>query len=128
MLFALVSSLFFNGVMNHQSISFCRQQTSLILRSFCLQVLEMLRRRGGCSEDSFDAMGLLQTLCLVKLDSVDGNKGKTDVGKLEEVKTSAAGGAAANDGVGSTKSAAGNDTKTETEMKGESFITLFNAV
>lgn len=35
-------------------------------------MLELLRRRGQGSEENFDAMGLLQTLCLVKMDSVDG--------------------------------------------------------
>ncbi|XP_008304030.1 pannexin-1-like [Stegastes partitus] len=46
-----------------------------------MKVLELLRRRGGCSEETFDSMGLLQTLCLVKLDGVDGKKsaaGKPD--------------------------------------------------
>ncbi|CAF94969.1 unnamed protein product, partial [Tetraodon nigroviridis] len=43
------------------------------LKSFkYIKVLELLRRRGQCSEENFDAMGLLQTLCLVKMDSVDG--------------------------------------------------------
>lgn len=39
-----------------------------------IKVLEMLRKRGQCSEEDFDSMGLLQTLCLVKTDNVDGHK------------------------------------------------------
>ncbi|KAM9732832.1 LOW QUALITY PROTEIN: pannexin-1-like [Menidia menidia] len=40
-----------------------------------MKVLEMLRRRGAASAESFDALGLLQTLCLVKMDGVDGARG-----------------------------------------------------
>ena len=79
----------------------------------------MLRRQDERSEESFDAMGLLQTLCLVKLDTVDGNKGKTEVRKVDEVKTNAAdaaaGGGTAKNSLGCTNSATGKDT----EMKGE---------
>lgn len=39
-----------------------------------IKVLEMLRRRGQRSGEDFDSMGLLQTLCLVKMDNVDGLK------------------------------------------------------
>ncbi|CAL8333629.1 unnamed protein product [Boreogadus saida] len=39
-----------------------------------IKVLELLKRRGECSGEDFDSMGLLQTLCLVKMDAVDGNK------------------------------------------------------
>ncbi|XP_069389929.1 pannexin-1-like [Paralichthys olivaceus] len=54
-----------------------------------IKVLELLRRRGECSGENFDAMGLLQTLYLVKMDGVDGNK-STAPGKQDEVKTNAA--------------------------------------
>ncbi|KAG7255678.1 hypothetical protein CRUP_009326 [Coryphaenoides rupestris] len=40
-----------------------------------IKVLELLKRRGECAGENFDSMGLLQTLCLVKTDSVDGRKG-----------------------------------------------------
>ena len=86
----------------------------------------MLRRRR--SEENFDAMGLLQTLCLVKMDVVDGNKAAGAAGKQDQVKTNAdepAGGPAVTD-AGATKnscnrtnSAAENKCKNETEMKGE---------
>lgn len=39
-----------------------------------IKVLEMLRRQGQCTGEDFDAMGLLQTLCLVKMDMLDGTK------------------------------------------------------
>ncbi|XP_033832881.1 pannexin-1-like [Periophthalmus magnuspinnatus] len=39
-----------------------------------IKVLELLRRRGQCAGEDFDSMGLLQTLCLVKTDAVDGLK------------------------------------------------------
>lgn len=41
-----------------------------------IKVLEMLRRQGECTGEDFDAMGLLQTLCLVKMDMLDGTKAK----------------------------------------------------
>ncbi|TNN01517.1 hypothetical protein fugu_010899 [Takifugu bimaculatus] len=45
------------------------------LKSFkYIKVLELLRRRDQYSRENFDAMRLLQTLCLVKMDTVDGNK------------------------------------------------------
>lgn len=39
-----------------------------------IKVLEMLRKRGHYSGEDFDSVGLLQTLCLVKMDNVDGRK------------------------------------------------------
>lgn len=39
-----------------------------------IKVLEMLRKRGQHSGEDFDSMVLLQTLCLVKTDNVDGQK------------------------------------------------------
>ncbi|XP_049432500.1 pannexin-1-like [Epinephelus fuscoguttatus] len=91
-----------------------------------IKVLELLRRRGDCSGENFDAMGLLQTLCLVKMDSVDANKSSGAAGKQDQVKTkatdSAASSTAANVGAAKNscnrpKSAADNDSKIETEMK-----------
>lgn len=86
------------------------------------QVLEMLRRRGGASsEENIDAMGLLQTLCLVKMDTVDGRKAFSTAGK-QPVKAGAAAdchaGAASND-CRSLERPVGNDHRLETEMKGE---------
>ncbi|XP_077397290.1 pannexin-1-like isoform X2 [Festucalex cinctus] len=39
-----------------------------------IKVLELLKKGGECSGEDFDALGLLQTLCLVKMDTVDGKK------------------------------------------------------
>ncbi|CAB1348850.1 unnamed protein product [Coregonus sp. 'balchen'] len=39
-----------------------------------ISVLELLRRRGVCEGEDFDAMGLLQMLCLVKTDATDGKR------------------------------------------------------
>lgn len=85
------------------------------------QVLEMLRRRGASSEENIDAMGLLQTLCLVKMDTVDGRKAFSTAGK-QPVKGGAAAdcpaGAASND-CRSLEPPVGNDHRLDTEMKGE---------
>ena len=99
------------------------------------QVLELLRRRGECSGENFDALGLLQTLCLVKMDSVDGVKpGGAAAGKRDQVKTNpadspgspgaGAAAAAANAGAAtnsrnSLSSTTDNCSRMETEMKGE---------
>lgn len=70
-------------------------------------------------------MGLLQTLCLVKMDSVDGNK---TTRKQEQEKTSATDSASsptptntevAKNCCDSPNSAQDNNCKMETEMKGE---------
>ncbi|XP_076002572.1 pannexin-1-like [Genypterus blacodes] len=37
-----------------------------------IKVLELLKKQCDCSGEAFDAMDLLQTLCLVKMDNVDG--------------------------------------------------------
>ncbi|XP_077578114.1 pannexin-1-like [Stigmatopora nigra] len=39
-----------------------------------IKVLELLKKGGESSGEEFDAMGLLQTLCLVKMDTVDARK------------------------------------------------------
>ncbi|XP_077422077.1 pannexin-1-like isoform X2 [Vanacampus margaritifer] len=39
-----------------------------------IKVLELLKKGEECSGEDFDAMGLLQTLCLVKMDTVDAKK------------------------------------------------------
>uniref|UniRef100_A0A3Q3LIC9 Pannexin n=1 Tax=Labrus bergylta TaxID=56723 RepID=A0A3Q3LIC9_9LABR len=53
-----------------------------------IKVLELLKRRGSCTSENFDAMGLLQTLCLVKMDAVDGTKA---TGRPDQVKTNTPG-------------------------------------
>ncbi|CAJ1064862.1 pannexin-1-like [Xyrichtys novacula] len=52
-----------------------------------IKVLEMLKRRGSCTSENFDAMGLLQTLCLVKMDTVDGKRPPSSAGKQDQVQT-----------------------------------------
>lgn len=89
-------------------------------------MLELLRRRGGSTEENFDAMGLLQTLCLVKMDTVDGKKSFSTAGKQDQEKLSATDsassptqthtGAAKNDC--KSLNLAKDDSKVETEMKG----------
>lgn len=51
-----------------------------------MKVLEMLRKRGECAGENFDPIDLLQTLCLVKMDNVDGNNaaGKNSCGLESE--------------------------------------------
>uniref|UniRef100_UPI0037E70286 pannexin-1-like n=1 Tax=Semicossyphus pulcher TaxID=241346 RepID=UPI0037E70286 len=90
-----------------------------------IKVLEMLKRRGSCTSENFDSMGLLQTLCLVKMDSVDGAKASSAKGTQDQVKSKAADSAgspttnagAAQNSSNRQKSAADNDSKIETEMK-----------
>lgn len=85
-------------------------------------MLELLKRRG--SGESFDAMGLLQTLCLVKMDTVDGNKPPGAAGKQHQPKCNTA------DSAGSPNAASKNNSSCSesrgrkdgaagTEMKGE---------
>lgn len=50
-----------------------------------IKVLEMLKRRGSCTSENFDSMGLLQTLCLVKMDTVDGVKPPAAAEKHDQV-------------------------------------------
>ncbi len=70
-------------------------------------------------------MGLLQTLCLVKMDTVDGSKPAGAAGKRDQVKTNAADSASsptvANDGAANSCNRPNSDadSKMETEMKGE---------
>lgn len=62
-------------------------------------------------------MELLQTLCLVKMDSVDGRKPADAAGKQDQVKTKAAD---SKNSHGRPNSSAGDkDGRTGTEMKGE---------
>ncbi|XP_035536613.1 pannexin-1-like [Morone saxatilis] len=90
-----------------------------------IKVLEWLRKRGDCSGENFDAIGLLQTLCLVKMDSVDGNKLAGAAGKQDQVKTTDSDSASsptltnagANNSCNRPNSAADNGSKMETEMK-----------
>lgn len=80
---------------------------------FSLQVLKMLRKRGECSGENFDTVGLLQTLYLVKMDTVDAKRTTDAQAKLDEVKIYAAEAAAKNN------HSCPIDTKTETEMQGK---------
>ncbi|XP_078103176.1 pannexin-1-like [Sander vitreus] len=86
-----------------------------------IKVLELLKRRGECSGEDFDSMGLLQTLCPVKMDSVDGRKPTGAAGKQDQVKTNAADSAgsptAPKNSCESPNSSEDNDSKMETEMK-----------
>ncbi|KAI9522379.1 hypothetical protein NQZ68_036295 [Dissostichus eleginoides] len=59
-----------------------------------IKVLELLRRE--CSGEDFDSMGLLQTLCLVKMDTVDGNKQGGAAGKQDAVRNPGSSPSAAN--------------------------------
>ncbi|KAK2846517.1 hypothetical protein Q5P01_009516 [Channa striata] len=79
-----------------------------------MKVLELLRRRGECGAENFDAISLLQTLYLVKMDSVDG-KHRTAAGKPDQVKTTEATAASAKAAKNSCNHP--NDGKSETEMK-----------
>lgn len=83
----------------------------------------MLRKRGECSGENFDTVGLLQTLCLVKMDTVDGNKTMSVANKPAGVKMEAADAAAGHGEAGNNlrrpNSASGNETKIETEMQGK---------
>lgn len=76
-----------------------------------IKVLKMLRKRGECSGESFDTVGLLQTLYLVKMDTVDGKRTTDAQAKLDEVKINAAESAVKNN------HSRPIDTKTETEMQ-----------
>ncbi|KAF6732386.1 Pannexin-1 [Oryzias melastigma] len=79
-----------------------------------IKVLEMLKKNEECSGESFDTMGLLQTLCTVKMDQVDGKKSKTTAEKLDETKANSADGAAQDDKILKTPNPNCLD---ETEMK-----------
>ncbi|XP_061916652.1 pannexin-1-like isoform X2 [Entelurus aequoreus] len=74
-----------------------------------MKVLELLKKGGECSGEDFDAMGLLQTLCLVKMDTVDARKAaKPDRLAVDAEKSS-------NNKMTSPNPAA--DNRMETEMK-----------
>lgn len=75
----------------------------------------MLQRRGASSEN-IDAMGLLQTLCLVKMDSVDGKRSTSGKPPVKADGQSAAQSRAAANERRSTALPAGSN---HTEMKGE---------
>lgn len=78
------------------------------------QVLELLRRRGQSADQNFDAMGLLRTLCLVKMDAVDS--------QTAAKKRGPAGPGAAHPAPNAAEAAerVEDKDKVETEMKGES--------
>ncbi|KAL6115659.1 uncharacterized protein ACO6RY_00456 [Pungitius sinensis] len=80
-----------------------------------IKVLELLKRRGDSCGEDFNAIDLLQTLCLVKVDSVDGRKPAGAAGKQDQVKTKAAD---SKNSCGRPNSSAGDkDGRTGTEMK-----------
>lgn len=76
-----------------------------------IKVLKMMRKRGECSGEGFDIVGLLQTLYPVKMDTVDGKRTTDARAKLDEVKINAAEAAVKNN------HSRPIDTKTETEMQ-----------
>ncbi|XP_059188001.1 pannexin-1-like [Centropristis striata] len=85
-----------------------------------IKVLELLRRRGECAGEDFDSMGLLQTLCTVKMDTVDANKLTCVTSKVKSKAADSAGSpppaatsGAAKNSCNRPNSAADN----ETEMK-----------
>lgn len=98
----------------------------LICCDFVCQVLELLRRRGQYSEENFDAMGLLQTLCLVKMDTVDGNTAakKQAAAKTNDTDPGRSSSAPNEEAAESMDGGPNLDTdrrdKVETEMKGKS--------
>ncbi|XP_034024518.1 pannexin-1-like [Thalassophryne amazonica] len=85
-----------------------------------IKVLELLRKQGECGGENFDAMGLLQTLCVVKMDTVDGKKVPQPAEKEDQGKNNAAldspDGLALSDSRTSSNSKSPN-TRMETEMK-----------
>lgn len=84
-------------------------------------MLELLRKRGECSGENFDAMGLLQTLCLVKMDTVDGIKPTGAAAKPDQGKTNTAESPSSSTVTKNSckhPNSAADDSKMETEMKG----------
>ncbi|KAF3693363.1 Pannexin-1 [Channa argus] len=81
-----------------------------------MKVLELLRKKGESGVENFDAISLLQTLYLVKMDSVDG-KLPGAAGKPDQVKTNAATATAASARAAKNSCNHPNDSKSETEMK-----------
>ncbi|XP_029026684.1 pannexin-1-like [Betta splendens] len=83
-----------------------------------MKVLELLRKQGQTCGDNFDAISLLQTLYVVKMDNVDGKRPGA-AGKQEQVAKNATDCASippSNAGAAQSLSLH-NDTKKETEMK-----------
>ncbi|CAL8363594.1 unnamed protein product [Merluccius merluccius] len=83
-----------------------------------IKVLELLKRRGECAGEDFDSMGLLQALCLVKTDMVDGRKAPRGAGKRADLGPPSPNGSPGLPGP--TPAAAGGRLKSasqETEMK-----------
>ncbi|TNN77791.1 Pannexin-1 [Liparis tanakae] len=94
-----------------------------------IKVLELLKRQGECCGEDFDSMGLLQTLCLVKMDSVDGRKPAGAAVKPEEGKMNSADSAGSSTAVENSRShpisAEGNkDGRMEKELN--EFIPLLD--
>ncbi|XP_038549592.1 pannexin-1-like [Micropterus salmoides] len=90
-----------------------------------IKVLEMLKRRGDRSGENVDIFSLLQTLCPVKMDSVDGKTPTGAAGKQDQVTNAEdsasslteANAEAAKNSCSCPDSATTNDSKMVTEMK-----------
>ncbi|XP_054650256.1 pannexin-1-like [Dunckerocampus dactyliophorus] len=78
-----------------------------------MKVLELLKKGGECFGEDFDAMGLLQTLCLVKMDSVDNRKAPEAMAKPDQLVMDAEELSKNN----FTSPSSGADSRMETEMK-----------
>ncbi|XP_007552405.1 PREDICTED: pannexin-1-like [Poecilia mexicana] len=82
-----------------------------------MKVLEMLKKRGECAGENFDTVALLQTLCLVKMDTVDGKKAPEPEAKPDGGLASGSGPVANDNEPAKNNVSRPNNTKTETEMK-----------
>lgn len=82
----------------------------------------MLKKRGECAGENFDTVGLLQTLCLVKMDTVDSKKAPDPEDKPPSGLASGSGPVANDDKPAKNNVSRPNNIKTETEMQGERWI------
>ncbi|PWA22381.1 hypothetical protein CCH79_00018197 [Gambusia affinis] len=82
-----------------------------------MKVLEMLKKRGECAGENFDTVGLLQTLCLVKMDTVDAKKAPDLQPKPPSGLASGSEPVANDDKPAKNNVSCPNNTKTETEMQ-----------
>lgn len=82
----------------------------------------MLKKRGECAGENFDTVGLLQTLCLVKMDTVDAKKAPDLQPKPPSGLASGSEPVTNDDKPAKNNVSCPNNTKTETEMQGERWI------
>ncbi|XP_029943323.1 pannexin-1 [Salarias fasciatus] len=82
-----------------------------------IKVLELLKRRGDCAGEDFDAMGLLQTLCLVKMDTLDGTGAAAAAAAQNQSPEKTDAEEAADLGPGRLNPGGLNSGATDTEMK-----------